>query len=70
MPADHEYDRGQRIAGVVFVAGLGAAMLAAGLAFTASERWELAGLVGGIIALVAFLGAAVVAAAMSESPRR
>lgn len=69
MP-DQEYDRGQRIAGVVFVTGMGAAILVAGLAFGASGRWEMAAFVGGIIAFVVFLGAAVVAAAMSQSLRR
>ena len=70
MAVDQEYDRGQRIAGVVFVAGLGAALLASALAFAASGRWEIAVLVGGAIALVAFFGAAIVAASMSRSLRR
>ena len=62
MPRQRGYARGERLAGVVFVAALGVALLAAAFAFAASGRWEVAVLVGGGLVLVAFFGGVVVAA--------
>ncbi len=66
VPSGRDYDRGQRIAGVVFVAILGVALIGAALAYGASGRWELAVLVGGALALLAFFGGGIVAASLAR----